>query len=162
MADLDETLRRRLEGIGDFIAEIAGGDFTVRREVSDARDEVDAVVVGLNMLAEDFAAERQRRELAEERLRDAVEGYESAPGMFCSVDLATGVIVQCNRTMAEGLGRSKGDIVGQTLAALYRPASQDLMRQALAALVADARLPAGDHELLRDDGGTVVGAKGKG
>ncbi len=152
MAELDETLLRRLEGIGDFIAEIAGGDFTARRAVSDARDEVDAVVVGLNMLAEDFAAERGRRELAEERLRDAVEGYESAPGMFCSVDLTTGVIVQCNRTMAEGLGRSKADIVGQPLAALYRPASQELMRQSLAALVADARLPAGDHELVCPDG----------
>jgi two-component system cell cycle sensor histidine kinase/response regulator CckA len=155
MAELDETLLRRLEGIGDFIAEIAGGDFTARRAVSDARDEVDAVVVGLNMLAEDFAAERRRRELAEERLRDAVEGYESAPGMFCSVDLSTGVIVQCNRTMADGLGRSKADIVGQPLAALYRPASQALMRASLGALVADARLPAGDHELLRDDGRAV-------
>jgi len=152
MAEFGDDLRARLSGLLDFVSDLAGGDFRGHHPISEKLDELDAIGAGLNVLAEDLATERARRAEAEERLRDAVEGYESAPGMFCSVDAATGIVVQCNTTMEQWLGRPRTQIVGQPLAALYRGTSQDFVRASLGALLAGTHLPSGDHELLRGDG----------
>jgi two-component system cell cycle sensor histidine kinase/response regulator CckA len=152
MAELGDDVRARLSGLLDFVSDLAGGEFRGHHPISENLDELDAIGAGLNVLAEDLATERARRAEAEERLRDAVEGYELAPGMFCSVDAASGIVVQCNATMERWLGRSRSEIVGQPLVGLYRPTSQDFVRASLEALVAETHMPSGDHELLRSDG----------
>jgi two-component system cell cycle sensor histidine kinase/response regulator CckA len=152
MAELGYDVRARLRGLLAFVSDLAGGDFRGHHPISEHLDELDALGAGLNVLAEDLATERARRAEAEERLRDAVEGYESAPGMFCSVDAASGIVVQCNTTMERWLNRPRSQIVGQPLMALYRPTSHDFVRASLDALLAESHVPAGDHELLGGDG----------
>ncbi|MFO0554006.1 MAG: ATP-binding protein [Polyangiaceae bacterium] len=156
MGELDDEHRLRLEEVIDFASQIAGGDYAARRSVSERRDEIDAVVACLNLVAEDFGIEHERRRAAEEELRDTVEAYESAPAMFCSVDASTGVIVQCNRTMERALGRARAALLGAPLEGLYRPAAREHARACLAALLTDGLTPPGDHELLTAEGKAVT------
>ena len=46
----------RLEQVVDLIVELASGDLTVRMEPSPARDTVDAVITGINLLAGELHA----------------------------------------------------------------------------------------------------------
>ncbi len=65
----------RLGLLLEQIIQLSTGDLSARGEVSDAGDEVDAVIAALNMLAEDFAErERQRREA--EALRSEAEAEQ--------------------------------------------------------------------------------------
>ncbi len=156
MAEIDGDLSRRLDDIVELIASIAGGEFHARGPISERRDEVDAVVAGLNLLAEDFGFERTRRNAAEEQLKDAMEAYENAPALFCSVDPRSGVVVQCNNTMARALHRDRSAIIGKPLEALYRPAAREFVRATLDALSAGQHLPSGDHELQCEDGSLLA------
>jgi len=156
MADFDDEQRARLEDVTAFVLQLAKGDFAARRTVSARRDDLDAIVAGLNLVAEDFGIEHERRQAAEEALHDTIEAWESAPAMFCSVDATTGQIVQCNRTMERTLDRPRDAIIGQPLESLYRPTSQSLVQTSLAALSAGHVLPAHDHELVTAAGRTVV------
>ena len=47
-----EDLARRLDELAGFVVELAAGRLDARLEPSDESDEIDAIVVGLNMLAE--------------------------------------------------------------------------------------------------------------
>jgi hypothetical protein len=67
-----ESLDPRVADAVKLILQIAGGDFTARGEVSERRDEIDAIVVGLNMLAESFERER----VARGRRRDVCSDQE--------------------------------------------------------------------------------------
>lgn len=51
---LGPDVTARLEGLVEFILDLAGGDLDRRGEISEQHDELDAVVGGLNMLAEEL------------------------------------------------------------------------------------------------------------
>ena len=68
MTSADPRLGRLLEQI----IQLSTGDLTARGEVSEAGDEVDAVIAAVNMLAEDFA-ERERQLRDAEALRSQAE-----------------------------------------------------------------------------------------
>jgi light-regulated signal transduction histidine kinase (bacteriophytochrome) len=57
------------------IIQLSTGDLTARGEVSEAGDEVDAVIAAINMLAEDFA-ERERQLRDAETLRSQAEAEQ--------------------------------------------------------------------------------------
>lgn len=60
----------RLGKLLDGIVRLAAGDLDARIEVSDARDEIDAVIMGTNLLAEDLQiayAEMEQRVAARTR-----------------------------------------------------------------------------------------------
>ena len=155
MSELEATQRERLDALVEFILAITAGDFQAQHPITEHRDEIDAVAVSLNMLAQEFAAERRRRQEAEEDLRDAIEGYDAAPAMFCSVDAETLTVVQCNRTLAEQLGRPRDTILGERLASLYASGHRALAGDSLQALLAGRRLPASDHLLACADGEVI-------
>jgi len=146
MSDVD--LRRRLERVVDFVAQLAAGDFQARLAISERHDDLDAVAVSLNILAEDFGVERSLRQASERNLRDAVDAYDSAPSMFCSVEPFSHVVVRCNQTLERALGRDRSAIVGQPLESLYAPTSKDLGTASVRAFVEGTRPPSGDHELM--------------
>jgi len=65
----------RLARLLEQIIQLSTGDLSARGEVSEAGDEVDAVIAAVNMLAEDFAErERQRRDA--ETLRSQAEAEQ--------------------------------------------------------------------------------------
>jgi len=164
-----ETLDPRVGGVVKLILQIAGGDFTARGAVSERRDEIDAIVVGLNMLAESFGRERVARDRAETLLADAIDSYENAPGYFCSVDVATLAVIKSNQTFADAFGTAKEDLHGRSILDLCVDSSRADLERALEKLVgSDGRsarisdLPPRAHgrapeiELARADGQTLT------
>lgn len=151
----DPSLTLRLRQIALHIQSIAAGDFDASLPITSSADEVDAIAVSLNMLAEDLSEERARRNVLEERLRDALDAYEEAPAMFCSVDVATGRIVQCNSGMASRLGLLRSQLVGLRLSSLYAPGAATMADAALRSLGAGRALREGDHLLRAADGSNV-------
>jgi light-regulated signal transduction histidine kinase (bacteriophytochrome) len=65
----------RLGLLLEQIIQLSTGDLTARGEVSEAGDEVDAVIAAVNMLAEDFA-ERERQLRDAETLRSQAEAEQ--------------------------------------------------------------------------------------
>ena len=51
--------------------------------------------------------------------------YEHAPDMMCSVDAATGLILQCNETLSLVLGYPKQQILGKPELDIYTPACRE-------------------------------------
>jgi len=106
----DSSQDQRLTRIVDLVLEVAEGNYAGRIEPSDAGDDIDAVIVGLNLFAESLELERDRRRRAEALLRDEIHGYEEAPAMFCSLDARLD-IVKCNETLARALGCPKAELL---------------------------------------------------
>jgi PAS domain S-box-containing protein len=163
-----EMLDPRVAGVMKLILQIAGGDFTARGEVGSGYDEIDAIVVGLNMLAESFERERLARDRAEALLADAIDSYENAPGLFCSLEASTLAIVKTNQTFADAFGAAKEALHGRSILDLCVDSSRADLERALRRLVAPedraarisdvpsshARRP--EIELARADGQTLT------
>ena len=62
----------RIEAILELILRLGNGELGARGELTDARDELDGIVSGLNMLADELAGERAERMRVEALLRDEV------------------------------------------------------------------------------------------
>jgi two-component system cell cycle sensor histidine kinase/response regulator CckA len=157
MVEFDAETRRRLEAVVELVSQIAEGA-DARLPVSRHEDELDAVVAALNMLAEDFAFERRAREQAEHQLRDVIEAYEHAPGLFVSVSADDRTIIKCNATLAARLGRTRESLVGQPLDVLYLGGEAAVGHAFLDALLEGAPLPEGDHALAGPDDERLIAA----
>ena len=129
----DDSQSKRLEAAIELVLRIGAGDLTAQGEVSEASDQLDAIMMGLNMLAEDLAAETKARQRAEELLHDERDAYENAPGLFCSIDPSDLKVLKCNQTLASTLGKAKNSILGKSLLALCpadaHPQLHDVLRQ---------------------------------
>jgi signal transduction histidine kinase/ActR/RegA family two-component response regulator len=133
LAGIEPRAARLLE----VMLRLLGGDLTARAHASDGQDSVDALAVGLNVLAETLEREHTARERAEALLRDAVETYDKAPDLFCSCELGTLSVVKCNRAFAELLTRSDAELLGTPLLDLVEPASRSVLRDTLERLARD-------------------------
>ena len=98
----------RIPAILELVTKLAAGDLTARRELGEGLDALDAVIAGLNMLGEELTRQAEQRQRAEGLLEDAVDLYENAPAMFCSLEGPNHRIIKCNRTLAESLGAAEG------------------------------------------------------
>ncbi len=143
----------RLEEALELILRIAEGEAGARAELSDERDVMDAVLAGLNMLADEMEAERAQRTRAEELLRDALDAYEDAPGLFCSVATDDNwKILKLNATFASVLGMAKDELIGRPLGELCSEGSRaELTRVLTATQLGQAAAPA-ELELVTHDG----------
>ena len=94
-ADIDSRLGEILE----VLLAIARQDFRVRAEVSGTDDTLDAIAVGLNMLAEELAGEvasRQELERAHQELKQAQARLVHAGKLAAVGQLASGVAHEIN------------------------------------------------------------------
>ncbi len=101
---MNEEEEQRHRELQDVILRVASGDYAARHEVSGARDEIDATIAAVNILAEDVETAHQAQKRAEELLGDERDAYDNAPGLLCSVDANSFEVVKCNRTLADRLG----------------------------------------------------------
>ena len=92
------------------------------------------------------------RKRAEVHYRDL---YENAPDMMAVVDLVTGTILECNQTLAEVIGRSKEEIMGNSFLELYAPDSIEAARQTSSAFVETGEIIRQERTLRRADGSTI-------
>ena len=125
----------RIEAILELILRLGNGEFGARGELTDARDELDGIVSGLNMLADELEGERAERMRVEALLRDEVAAYEDAPGLFCLLDAGDLRVLKCNATLARTLGRPKSAIVGASVLELHTEACRVVAATAFATLL---------------------------
>ena len=92
------------------------------------------------------------RKQAEVHYRDL---YENAPDMMAVVDLVSGSILECNQTLAEVIGRSKEEIVGNSFLELYASESIDAARQTSSAFIETGEVIRQERTLRRADGSTI-------
>jgi PAS domain S-box-containing protein len=133
--DLDGIAPRARRAL-EVILRIAGGDYSARTSASDNHDSMDAVMVGLNMLAETLEREHAAKRSAEALLADAIDTYDNAPDCFCSCDATSLRIVKCNETMARTLGMTAEGLSARSLMDMVEPGSRVALRAALDRLVA--------------------------
>ncbi|MDD9947022.1 MAG: PAS domain S-box protein [Myxococcales bacterium] len=148
----EPLLQARLEAAVQLVLRIASGEFNTRGETTPAADDVDAIITGLNMLAEDLQSEQQARREAEELLRDERDAYETAPALFCSVDAVHLRVIKCNRTMATTLQTSQGNILGRAVSSLCVPDQRQELEELLRAVPVGTVPTTAEVRLQRGDG----------
>ena len=92
------------------------------------------------------------RKRAEVHYRDL---YENAPDMMAVVDLVSGNILECNQTLADVIGRSKAEIIGNSFLDLYAPDSLEAARQTSSNFVETGEVIRQERILRRADGSTI-------
>ncbi|MBI3203818.1 MAG: response regulator [Myxococcales bacterium] len=136
-SDMDlEGIEPRARRALEVILQIAGGDYSARAQPSDRTDSMDAVSVGLNMLAETLERERDAKQRAEARLADALDAYDNAPDWFCSCEAGSLSIVKCNDTMATALGMTAPELAARSLLDLVQAGSRAALEAAVARIAA--------------------------
>ena len=72
-----------------------------------------------------FVHDITQRKRAEEALKESeakyMDLYENAPDMYASANAETGLIEECNMTLANILGYSKEEIIGRSVFDIYHP-----------------------------------------
>jgi two-component system cell cycle sensor histidine kinase/response regulator CckA len=160
MTQAETSLERRLEAASELALQIAAGDLGARLAISVQGDAIDAVVVALNMLAEELADERKSRQRAEELLQDEIDAYETAPALFCSLDGESLVVENCNATLARALGMAKAEILGRSILRLYSVECRDAAELWLRAVPPGGTENGVEASLSRAGGGSVIVSTG--
>ncbi|MCZ6699161.1 MAG: PAS domain S-box protein, partial [Planctomycetota bacterium] len=81
--------------------------------------------------------------------------YDNAPDMFCSVDAATGKVLECNLTLAAATGYSKNELIGRHISDLYHPDCEMDRQKVFKAFAQFGDVHDAELQLLRKDGGTI-------
>lgn len=142
----------RLHDLSALVLRLALGEYGARGEPSLERDEIDALIVGLNLLAETLQIERDAREEAETLLRDERHAYDHAPGMFCSLDAASFELIKSNQTFADALAIDRDQLVGRSLVDLVDPRERSALTETLTGIRDGEDPPKTDFTLRAADG----------
>lgn len=105
----------RIEDINNLIIRIASGDFDHKIQISDAFDEIDAIVSGINMLGEELKASV----IAKNYLKSIFEGIVDMLIIFDEHFL----VKEINKKVTDILGIDEAKIIGQPIESLY-PATE--------------------------------------
>jgi len=84
------------------------------------------------------------------------ELYDHAPDMFVSVDAETGIILQCNRTLADNLGYARNEIIGRPIFDMYHPDCLPDVKKAFKAFTETGLVREAELQLKRKDGSRIV------
>jgi PAS domain S-box-containing protein len=116
--------------------------------VYDSAGRLLQVVVTIHdMTAGEWA--RQQLEESEKRYRDL---YENAPDMYCSVDPATGLVLQCNQTLLGLTGFSRDEVVGRHVLERYHPSCAAAARRCFEQFLEHGEIHDSELALRRKDG----------
>ena len=132
MSDLDP----RLAQANETLLRIAEGDLHSRTRPGHPGDAIDALLVGINMLAETLEEEQRLRKGAEAELEDERRAYHASPALLASVS-PLGTVLRCNETLRQAVGRPIEAIVGGPLTALHPPHEHAAIQELLQDLGAD-------------------------
>ena len=102
-----------------------------------------------------FMVDIGARKQGERALRMYRDLYDNAPDMFCSVDTASGRILQCNRALTEKTGFSKEEILGRHIFDLYHPDCLDDVKKARESFKRTGDERDLEFQLRRKDGGRI-------
>ncbi|MFC1744862.1 PAS domain S-box protein [Candidatus Riflebacteria bacterium] len=100
------------------------------------------------------------RKRAEEALKESQEAYQdlydNAPDMFVSVAAKTAKIIKCNNTLAETLGYSKEEILGQSIFDLYTPECREYAKsKVFPEIFKTGKIEVVELQIQKKDGGRI-------
>jgi len=81
--------------------------------------------------------------------------YNKAPDMYVSVDAKTSHIKQCNQTVADALGYSKGELIDQPIFILYHADSLEDAQHAFHEFLTTGVVRDAELQLMRKDGSKI-------
>ena len=118
------TYQKRVEGLLQVLLRYALFDFSVKAEVTEAGDEIDAIALGLNTVAEELMAAREMERRQIELIREKSEQVEvilsNAPSAVIVIDQEDKV-VRWNARAEHMFGYSQEEAMGQTIDSLIIP-----------------------------------------
>ncbi len=143
----------RLEAVLNQLMRFAGGDLAFRGETSGSDDELDAIVVGLNMLADDFLLQQSRSRAA---MQDMADLFQRAPVMLFTLDITSGAILRANGAMLDRHGPRESDIVGVGLRDHVDPSCADAFDESFTLLRGGVDIRGHELTLTSHDGNSYV------
>ncbi len=78
--------------------------------------------------------------------------YDNAPDMFASIDIATGILIQCNQTYASKTGYTKEELLGSNHLRMYHPDSVLIVKDAMISFLEKGEVHNLELEIQRKDG----------
>ncbi len=143
---MDVTERKRLE------QEFRRTRQTLAQRVKDRTGELSRTVRRLEAEAADRKRFQEELRENEERYQDL---YDNAPDMYASIDPGTGMITQCNETMARILGRAKGEILERSIFDFLHPESTESAKKIFRAFKTAGEVRNAELQLLGSNGGVI-------
>lgn len=114
----------RIKKIINLVAKYVSGDFSARETISGKGDESDAIIAGLNILAEEMeaihVAERMHLENVEESEKRFQNLIQNAPDAIITID-ENGIITNWNPEAEKMFGWKEVDAIGKTLSQTIIP-----------------------------------------
>jgi len=89
---------------------------------------------------------------SEERYTDL---YNNAPDMYASVDAKSALVLRCNQTLANKLGYSKSEIIGQPIFALYHQDSMAAVQTTFRGFLETGEIHNAEQQLKPRDGSKI-------
>lgn len=99
-----------------------------------------------------IAEHRRVAEALDESEARYMDLYDNAPDMYGSVDAKTALIQRCNQTLANNLGYSKEDIVGQPIFEIYHPDCMEEVKKTFKQFTETGEVHDKELQLMRKDG----------
>jgi PAS domain S-box-containing protein len=127
-----KTKDPRIRKITQVIQKIAAGDYLSRIEISDQKDEIDAIASGINMLAEEVKDKIALQAVENKRLAEIIEQlqesrkqqfksqelfrrvFESSPDSILISTLEGGIVTDVNPGFCELSGYDKEEVIGKS------------------------------------------------
>lgn len=81
--------------------------------------------------------------------------FDNAPDMFCSIDVKTARILECNQTMADNLGLTQEEIIGKPVFYIYHEDSQEEANRCFQTFCETGEVNCEHLQLLKKDGGAI-------
>jgi len=112
----------RLDELGKVLIEIASGNFNARIDTtSDGKDDLDAIIIGINMLAEELKSSTVSRDYLQSVLRGIVDMM-----IILNPD---GIIQSVNKTVVDLLSYSETELIGQPFKILLEDKSSKQVKR---------------------------------
>src|SRR5688572_15009756 len=115
-ARIEDNLRRREAGETDILRYVArcrrkDGQI-VHFQIHGGATEHEGKRVAIGTLL-DVTEQKRLEQALQASETELLLKYDLAPDMFASVDVKTGLVLECNQTLATAAGTTKADIIGQ-------------------------------------------------
>lgn len=128
----------------------------MKKNISLREQELDNTIQQLKLKSQELEKELVVRKEAEKALKESEEKYidlyDNAPDMYGSVDRKSALVIQCNQTLANELGYTKEEIVGQPIFTLYQPDCMEEVERCFHKFVETGTVHDAELQLMRKDG----------
>ncbi len=151
-----KSKKERIRTMTDAVMRVTTGDYSLRLDVTDKNDEIDALADALNKLINTFGCDFTQRKQAEETIRESEEKYrtilESMQESYFEIDLK-GNYTFFNDLLCEDHGYSRQELMGMNYKAYTTPETAKRAYQFFNEIYRTGRPKRIlDHEIIRKDG----------